>query len=200
MPAVAPSPGSSPLRAAWTSASIAASLAVTLTGALTLHAMGRRLWCACGSWSPWSWDIWSQHNSQHLIDPYTFTHVLHGAVYYLLLWLAFRGRWPSLRAFLALTAEVVWEVVENTNTVITAYRESTIALNYSGDSILNSVSDVGAFALGYTGAIVLPIWASLAGFLVTEAALLLTIHDSLLLNVLMLLHPVTAIKAWQMGR
>jgi hypothetical protein len=87
--------------------------------------------------------------------------------------------------------------VENTNSVIT---EATIALNYSGDSILNSMSDVAAFAVGYTGAIVLPVRASVAAFLATEAVLLLTIHDSLLRNVLMLLHPVGAIKTWQIGR
>ncbi|MDA2931229.1 DUF2585 domain-containing protein [Acidobacteria bacterium AH-259-O06] len=161
--------------------------------------MGRRPWCQCSTLSPWSWDIWSMHNSQHLLDPYTFTHVLHGVLYYALLWVIFRSRWPAFRALLAVTIEAAWEVAENTNAVIESYRESTISLNYYGDSIVNSVADVVAFALGYTAAMWLPVWASALGFLGVETLLLLTIRDSLLLNILMLLHPIDAIKAWQIG-
>ena len=161
--------------------------------------MGRRVWCSCGSPIPWSWDIWSPHNSQHLLDPYTFTHVLHGALYYAVLWLLLGSRWPPLRALLAVMVEVGWEVGENTDAIIQAYRESTISLNYYGDSIMNSVGDVIAFALGYAGAMRLPIWLSALVFVAVEATLLLTIRDSLLLNIVMLLHPVAAIKMWQMG-
>jgi hypothetical protein len=186
-------------RAAWRPWTIAAALGVTALAAVALHLMGRRLWCACGSPSPWSWDVWSPHNSQHVIDAYTFTHVLHGAIYYGVLWLALRGRWPALRAFLAVLVEVAWEVGENTNTVIEAYRESTISLNYYGDSIVNSVADVAAFVLGYLAAMAVPVLVSVLGFLAVEAALLLAIRDSLLLNVLMLLHPLQAIKTWQLG-
>lgn len=189
----------SPRRATWTPWAVAASISVTALGVLALYLMGRRWWCATGSLRPWSWDIWSVHNSQHLLDPYTFTHVLHGALYYGLLWLVFGGRWPSVRAVLAVTVEVVWEVAENTDRVIEAYRESTIALHYYGDSILNSVADVVAFAVGYAAAMWLPAWISAVGFLVVEAALLLTIRDSLLLNILMLLRPIAAIKRWQLG-
>ena len=92
-----------------------------------------------------------------------------------------------------------WEIAENSNAVIAAYRESTLALNYHGDSIANSLSDVVAFALGYTLALRLPPWVSALGFVVTETALLLTIRDSLVLNVLMLVHPIPALKAWQTG-
>jgi len=95
--------------------------------------------------------------------------------------------------------EVGWEVGENTDAIIQAYRESTISLNYYGDSIMNSVGDVIAFALGYAGAMRLPIWLSALVFVAVEATLLLTIRDSLLLNIVMLLHPVAAIKMWQMG-
>jgi hypothetical protein len=167
--------------------------------ALALHRMGRRLWCACGSWSPWSWDIWSAHNSQHVIDPYTFTHVLHGTLYYGLLWLVFRGRAPALRTLLAVAVEAAWEVGENTRRVIEAYRESTISLNYDGDSIVNSVADVAAFVVGYLLAMSLPTLISVAGFVAVEAVLLLTIRDSLLLNVLMLVHPIEAVRTWQLG-
>lgn len=193
-------PGSrSPLRAAWPPWSIAAGVGLTAVAAVVLHLMGRRLWCACGSPVPWSWNIWSQHNSQHLIDPYTVTHVLHGALYYALLWLVCGARSPSLRALVALSAEVAWEIAENTDAVIRAYRDSTMALNYQGDTILNSLGDILGFVAGYIAAMSLPVWVSAAGFVVAEAALLVAIRDSLLLNVLMLVHPIAAIKAWQLG-
>jgi len=167
--------------------------------ALALHLMGRRLWCSCGSPVPWSWDIWSLHNSQHLLDPYSFTHALQGMLLYAVLRLASGSRWPNVRLVLAVLFEIGWELVENTDRVIRAYRESTIALNYHGDSIANSVSDVVTFVLGYAIAMRLPVWLSVSVFAATEAALILTIRDSLLLNILMLLHPIAAIKAWQMG-
>jgi hypothetical protein len=189
----------SAIAATWRPWTVAAAVALTAVDALVLHLMGRRLWCSCGSPSPWAWDIWSSHNSQHLVDPYTFTHVLHGALYYAILRLLLGSRWPPLRALLAVTIEVGWEVGENTNAVIAAYREATIALNYYGDSIGNSVGDVIAFALGYTGAMRLPVWASVVAFVMVEAALLLTIRDGLILNIVMLLHPFPAIKTWQMG-
>jgi hypothetical protein len=124
---------------------------------------------------------------------------LHGAVYYAVLRLLLGPRWPSLRALLAVIIEVGWEIGENTNGVIAAYREATIALNYYGDSIANSVSDVIAFALGYTAAMRLPVWVSVVAFVAVEAALLFTIRDGLILNIVMLLHPFSAIKTWQMG-
>src|SRR5690606_17001945 len=108
-------------------------------------------------------------------------------------------RWPAGRALIALAVEIVWEVVENTDAVIESYRESTISLNYYGDSVLNSVADIAAFVAGYAAAMTLPVAVTAAGFVLTEAILLLTIRDSLILNVLMLLHPVEAIKKWQLG-
>jgi hypothetical protein len=189
----------SAISAAWRPWTVAVAIGLTAVDALVLHLMGRRLWCSCGSPSPWAWDIWSSHNSQHLIDPYTFTHVLHGALYYAVLRLLLGARRPSLRALLAVMIEVGWEIGENTNTVIAAYREATIALNYYGDSVANSVGDVIAFALGYTAVMRLPVWVSVVAFVAVEAALLLTIRDGLILNIVMLLHPFSAIKTWQMG-
>lgn len=176
-----------------------AGVGLITVAAVVLHFMGRRLWCACGSPVPWSWDIWSPHNSQHFIDPYSVTHVLHGSLYYAVLWLICGGRWPALRAFMALSAEVAWEIVENTDTVIRAYRETTMALNYQGDTILNSLGDIVSFVAGYIGAMSLPVRVSVAAFIVAEATLLVAIRDSLLLNILMLVHPIDAIKAWQLG-
>lgn len=120
-------------------------------------------------------------------------------LFYAFFRLVWGSRWPSVRLILAVAFEVGWELVENTDRVIMAYRESTIALNYYGDSIANSVSDVVAFVLGYAVAMRLPVWLSALAFVGVEAALLLTIRDSLLLNVLMLVHPLASIKAWQMG-
>ncbi len=177
-----------------------AAVGVMLAAAgLALHWMGRRLWCACGSPLPWSWDIWSSHNSQHLIDPYAFTHFLHGMLFYALFWWLLRGRWPVLRVLLALALELAWEVSENTDAVIEAYRESTISLNYHGDSILNSLGDVIALVVGCLVARRAPVWVCGAAFALVEIGLLVAIRDSLLLNVLMLLWPVEAIKAWQMA-
>ena len=183
----------------WTPAGLAVAGALIAGAGLVLHLMGRRLWCACGSWVPWSWDIWSSHNSQHLVDPYAFTHFLHGLIFYAGLRWLLGGRWPLVRVLLALAIELAWEVGENTNTVIDAYRESTISLNYHGDSLLNSLGDVAALALGYLVAARVPVWVSLALFAGIEVGLLLAIRDSLLLNVVMLLAPVEALKAWQMA-
>jgi hypothetical protein len=167
--------------------------------AVALRAMGRVWWCQVGDWAPWSFDIWSPHNSQHLLDPYTFTHVLHGVVFYGLLRLVLGREWGWWRLVLALAAEAAWEVGENTPAVIEAYRESTISLDYYGDSILNSVADVAACAAGFLLAARLPAWATWAGFFGTELILALWIRDSLLLNVLMLTFPVEAVKQWQLG-
>ena len=165
---------------------------------LILSAMGRTWWCAQGDWLPWSWDIWSAHNSQHLIDPYTATHVLHGVLFFGLLRLL-GDRWPGARALVAVGLESAWEILENTDRVIQHYRETTISLEYDGDAVLNSAADIAAMGIGYWLASRLPWWASVGSFLATEVALALWIRDSLLLNILMLLWPIEAIKAWQLG-
>ena len=183
----------------WTARTVAATLGVMAVTALSLYTMGRGLWCSGGGLSPWSWDIWTQHNSQHLLDPYSFTHMQHGVLAYALLWWVLRTRWPEARFVTAILIEAGWEVTENTNFVIDSYRESTIALNYYGDSVLNSVADIVAFSLGYTAAAGLSAWASAVAFLEVEAVLLLAIRDSLSLNIVMLLHPIEAIKTWQAG-
>lgn len=185
--------------AAWTPRTLLAALGIVVVMALWLAAMGRDLWCREGGLSPWSWDIWSPHNSQHLLDPYSFTHMQHGLLAFAVLWFVFRGQRPALALLLALTVEAAWEVFENTNFVINSYRESTIALNYYGDSVLNSIADVIAFALGYSAAATWPARVCVILFGATELGLLWTVRDSLILNVVMLLYPVEAIKTWQMG-
>lgn len=184
----------------WPSWILPACLAIAALTALVLRGMGRRWWCKGGEWWPWAGDIWSPHASQHLFDPYTFTHVLHGVGFYALLALAL-GRWldPRRRLVLAVLLESAWEVLENTDAVIQHYRTETISLDYFGDSVLNSMADVLACTAGYLGAMVLPVGASVAGFVAVEALLALWVRDGLLLNIVMLLWPIQAVKAWQMG-
>lgn len=173
---------------------------VTVATALILRGMGRTWWCKGGEWWPWAGDIWSMHASQHLFDPYSFTHVLHGVAFYGLMALLL-GRWlkPPQRLFFAVLLESAWEILENSSMVIEKYRAATISLDYFGDSVLNSVADVLCCALGYLAAMWLPVWASIAGFVAMEVFLALWIRDGLLLNVLMLVAPLQAVKDWQMG-
>jgi hypothetical protein len=166
---------------------IAAVLTFTV---FQLHYQGRSWWCACGQPNLWTVDTRGPHNSQHLFDPYSFTHVLHGLVLCgLMAW-----AWPRLpvpwRLCLAVTVEALWEVVENTDFVIQRYRTATLALGYEGDTIANSLGDILSFVIGFVLARRLGFWGSLALFLVTEAVLLVWIRDSLLLNIVMLIHPV----------
>ena len=173
--------------------------ALSVTTALTLKLMGRVVWCQCGSWIPWSWDIWSQHNSQHLIDPYFFTHVLHGIVLYgLLHWLWRSGSAPK-RLLAAVLLETAWEVLENSPLIIDRYREVTISLDYYGDSVANSLFDIVACALGFVLARSVTAWKSMLFFVATELLLVFTIRDCLTLNVLMLVWPVDFVKQWQMA-
>ena len=160
---------------------------------------GRVIWCACGGLAPWSFDIWSRHNSQHLIDPYSATHVLHGLAFFGLAWLVARRTPLAWRFAGTVVVEAAWEVLENGQTVIQKYREATISLDYFGDSLVNSVGDVACCALGFLVAARLPWRASVALFLATELVLVATIHDSLLINILMLIHPIEAVRQWQMG-
>lgn len=173
--------------------------AVSMAMAIILHLIGQPLWCKCGGLSPWSWDIWSSHNSQHLVDPYFFTHVLHGVVLCgLLYWLPRRVS-ESSRFLTAVILEAGWEILENSPAIIERYRAATISKDYFGDSIINSGGDLIACIVGYLLARQLGFRRSIVFFLLTEVCLLLTIRDSLLLNVLMLVWPIEAIKRWQMG-
>ena len=166
---------------------------------LLLRILGRVWWCRAGDYAPWSWEVWSAHNSQHVVDPYTFTHILHGVLFFWITSLIFRKMPLAWRLLIAISVECAWEVVENTNMVIQRYREATISLDYFGDSIINSLGDILSFACGFWLAHKLRLWLSLAFFVVVEIILLFWIRDSLILNILMLLWPIDAVKGWQMG-
>jgi hypothetical protein len=165
--------------------------------AAALLAMGRPPICTCGSLALWG--PVGPAQSQMLADWYSFSHVVHGLLFYAALWLVAR-RWPVERRFVAaLAIECLWEVVENTPMVIDRYREATAALGYTGDSVINSLSDIAMMALGFLAARKLPLWASILLLLLLELVPLLVIRDNLTLNVWMLLAPNETILAWQSG-
>jgi len=175
------------------------ALAVVGAAAAVLLAMGRPPICTCGWVALWEPSADSARTSQMLADWYSPSHVIHGLLFYWLLWLVFR-RWPIERRFLAaLAIETAWELIENTPMVIDRYREATVALGYTGDSVINSLSDIAMMALGFLLAGRLPAWVSVLLALALELAALAVIRDNLALNIIMLLAPNDAIRAWQAG-
>jgi len=178
---------------------VVVSLAICATAALVLLAMGRVPICKCGYVKLWHGVVLSSENSQHLTDWYTFTHVIHGFAFYGLLWIVARG-WPVRARFLAaLLIEAAWEVVENSSFVIDRYRAVTVSLDYYGDSIVNSMADIGAMALGFALAARVPVWATVAATVAIELFLAYMIRDNLALNILMLFWPLESVRRWQMG-
>jgi hypothetical protein len=161
--------------------------------------MGRVPYCTCGYVKPWHGVVMSSENSQHLTDWYTPSHVIHGIAFYALFWLVARRLPLGTRFVMAVALEAAWEVLENTPMVINRYREATIALDYYGDSVINSVADILAMAGGFWMASAAPMAIS-AGFVVAmEIFVGYMIRDNLTLNVIMLVYPLEAIKRWQGG-
>lgn len=176
------------------------TIAVIVVAATVILAIqGRVVWCEAGDLWPWSWTIISRHNSQHIIDPYSFTHILHGILEFWLIGLVFYKLPMAWRFVIAIFIESSWEVVENTSYIINRYREATLSLDYFGDSITNSLADIVCCGLGFMIAKKIGSWWSLALFIATETILILTIRDSLILNIIMLIYPLDAIKGWQTG-
>jgi hypothetical protein len=180
--------------ALWIAAGVV--LVATVT-ALKLE--GRIWWCACGQAFLWAGDVQSQHCSQHLLDAYAFTHVLHGVGFYAVLALLFSRQPPAWRFFTILALEAAWEILENSPIIINRYRTHTAALGYEGDSIANALGDIaacmaGAWFVRWAG------WKwSLALWITLEALLVFWIRDNLFLNIFMLLIPSEGLKAWQSG-
>lgn len=176
-----------------TTAAIAATMAAILLG------MGRTFLGPDGRFGLWEGNIWSAANSQRLADPYSFSHVGHGLVFFGLLWAATRKLPLRSRYLLAALLEAGWELLENSPIIIGRYRESTIAQGYTGDSVLNSLSDLGMMSLGFWLAARAKPRQSLAVFLAMEVGCLFWIRDNLTLNVLMLVCPVEGIRSWQLS-
>ena len=168
-----------------------------LTAAIELS-MGRLLLGPDGHFGWWEGNIWSSEQSQRVVDPYSFSHVCHGILFYGVLWLVARRAPLRYRYLAAVVIEAVWEVLENSPLIINRYRAVTISLGYVGDSVLNSISDVVMMMIGFAIASRVRPWISVALVAVMELSMLLLCRDNLTLNVLMLVYPIEAIRQWQM--
>lgn len=184
-------------RKLWPWLAIAAAFVVT---AILLRVEGRLWLCACGSLQVWSGQVCSANNSQHFLDPYSFTHVLHGFLFFWLIALLLPRLRPSWQLVLAIAVEAAWEVFENTNFIIDRYRSETAALGYNGDTVVNSFGDILCCVIGFMIARRLGLHRSLIVFGVLELVLIIWIKDSLLLEIVMLVAPIDAVRAWQMCR
>jgi hypothetical protein len=180
----------------WVLPGIAMAL-VLLAMIVLLRAEGRMFLCACGQFAVWVSDWCSSNTSQQVLDPYSLTHLLHGFLFFWLIALAFRRMPRGWQVLLAMLLESAWEVFENTSFVINKYRTETAALGYQGDTIVNSLGDLACALIGFLIARQLGVRRSLIVFVLVEVVLILWIHDSLLLQILMLVRPIEAVKLWQ---
>jgi len=173
--------------------------AIFLAMAAWLLWAGRVPICECGYVKFWHGQTLSSENSQHIADWYTPSHIIHGLLFYAILWLVARRMPLGWRLAIATAVECLWEVVENSDAIIQRYREVTISLDYFGDSVLNSAADVAAMWFGFWLARVMPVWASIVLALFFEVLTAFIIRDGLALNVLMLVWPLDSVMQWQSG-
>jgi hypothetical protein len=172
-------------------------VAILALQALALHLMGRLAICSCGYVKLWEGDPFGPGNSQHLTDWYSFSHLLHGFWLYFFLWLVLKHLPIGARLSLAVVLEASWEILENSPFIIERYRASTISASYYGDTIVNSLSDTLTAIVGFLLAAWLPPIATILAVIAIEAGMAFAIRDNLALNIVMLVHEVPWIKAWQ---
>ena len=172
---------------------------VIVIAAAVLLALGRTPICTCGYVELWHGQVNSSGNSQHLSDWYSPSHIIHGFIFYWVLWLLLPKLSLGWRLVIATAVETGWEIVENSPLIIDRYRAVTISLDYYGDSIINSVSDILMMVVGFLLASRLPVWLTIAIAVGFELLTTWLIRDGLALNVLMLVWPVDAVREWQGG-
>lgn len=161
--------------------------------------MGRIPFGPDGHFGWWEGNIWSSEQSQRFADPYSFSHVVHGLLFYGALWLVARQLPVRTRLIIAVLLEAIWEVMENSPIIINRYRAVTISLGYTGDSVLNSMADILMMASGFLLASRTRLWVAIGIVLACEIGMLIACRDNLTLNILMLIHPIDAIRNWQMA-
>jgi hypothetical protein len=183
----------------WAASWMLIAAAFVLAQALALAMMGHPLICECGRGDLWHGNPSGPETSQHLIDWYSYTHVLHGLGFYLLLWWIAPNMPIGQRFALAIGIEAAWEIIENTPIIMERYRQSALARGYFGDSVVNSMADTVAAAVGFVLARTLPVWTSVALVVASELFLAYMIRDNLLLNLLQLLYPNEWLSRWQAG-
>ncbi len=175
-----------------------AALAITAVTAGVLLWIGRIPMCGCGYIKLWHSGTNDAETSQHLTDWYTYSHVLHGVIFYWLLWAIFRGRLSvAARLVIAMLIEAAWEIFENMPFIIERYRTQTVSRDYAGDSVINSVGDMLATLAGFLLTARLPVWLTVVLVIATEITMLIVLRDNLILNIIMLLYPLEAIRQWQ---
>ncbi len=176
---------------------IIAAIAIAAATAIILYFMGRTPIAESGEIKFWVGEVHGPDNSQHIADWYVFSHIIHG---FLFAWLGYKllpNQPVGVKLCLAVAIEASWELLENSPIIINRYREATAAFGYSGDSILNSMADIGWMVLGFAVARRIGFWNTVIIAIVFELFTLWTIRDNLTLNVLMLVWPIDAIREWQ---
>jgi hypothetical protein len=168
-----------------------------VTTALLEFSFGRVPTCTCGHISLWTGTVYGPENSQQISDWYTPSHLIHGILFFAILAFFFSRTSIGFRLILATLLEATWEVFENSQFIIDRYRSATLAVGYNGDSVLNSISDITAMLAGFFLARYLPWWVTVIIVVFFELFVGYMIHDNLTLNIIMLIHPVDAIKVWQ---
>jgi len=176
---------------------VIAVLCIMLATALLELSFGRVPVCTCGHISLWTGTVYGPENSQQLSDWYTPSHIIHGMLFFALLTFFFSRTSIGFRLIIATLIEVAWELLENSQLIIDRYRSATLAIGYNGDSVLNSLSDVVAMIGGFFLARYVPWWVSVLVVIFFELFVGYMIHDNLTLNIIMLIHPIDAIKVWQ---